>query len=140
MLPSLGPAVAALPLGARFAAYTLLWACYALLLQELIGGFARCLERYGLRKTTKEPQVDKQLMLAVDFAGYASWLCVVAFLQAVVNPSYGDWHYGANVIALFWCGWCCEGWGWVVVLSKQCRGSQNKRTPPKTTLNTTLNT
>ncbi|KAI8469894.1 MAG: diacylglycerol acyltransferase-domain-containing protein [Monoraphidium minutum] len=94
MLPSLGAAVAAWPLAPRAAAYCAMWTGYALGLQlavEALGGAAR------LPKLTKAPGYSRALMLAMDAQGFLSW-----FAAAWLNPSWGDWSYSANFIALFW--------------------------------------
>lgn len=80
MLPSLG-AVATWPLLARTCAYTAVWATYALALQLITGLLLKALTRYGLVKNTRDPLYSQLKMLTVDWFGYASWLCVVGFLQ-----------------------------------------------------------
>jgi hypothetical protein len=41
-------------------------------------------------------------MIAVEVAGYLSWMCVVGVLHAWANPNWADWNYSANLILLFW--------------------------------------
>ena len=100
MLPSLGATVAAWPLAGRAAAYTSVWATYALVLQALVTGYCALLDRAGLIARPKSlpqraPAKGAAAMIAVEWVSYASYFVGAGLLQVRRAPAPASSRCGA---------------------------------------------
>ncbi|KAI8471046.1 MAG: hypothetical protein J3K34DRAFT_418377 [Monoraphidium minutum] len=103
MLPWLGPAVAAAPLGWRTLAYTTLWVGHSLLVQSIVALILKVYDTYGLaKKNTRDPALPLWRMLWADVVGYYSWMVGAGLAHAWFNPTPDTWSFEFHFSKLLW--------------------------------------